>query len=108
MPMLKDVCRYIRSKNAGPFWITVDLFFKDAQAYRDHVSDPALSRDMLAPRLKTDAGQIKIIPVPTLHVIKISYPRSNPQGWRGERDMHSGQQYVSLIDLPLTDPSATG
>ncbi|MEA2725650.1 MAG: hypothetical protein QOF70_125, partial [Acetobacteraceae bacterium] len=29
MPRLGDVCRHIRSKNAGPFWITVDLFFRD-------------------------------------------------------------------------------
>ena len=32
MPRLADVCRHVRSKNAGPFWITVDLFFRDAQA----------------------------------------------------------------------------
>ncbi|MGH1560846.1 DUF4387 family protein [Caulobacter segnis] len=27
MTTVKDVCRHVRSKNAGPFWVTVDLFF---------------------------------------------------------------------------------
>jgi hypothetical protein len=34
-------------------------------------------------------------------VVKVSYPRPKPQGWQGERDMHGGQQYVSLLDLRL-------
>ena len=29
MPKLRDVCRQVRSKSAGPYWITVDLFFAD-------------------------------------------------------------------------------
>ena len=32
MPKLKDVCRYVRSKNAGPFWVTVDIFFDGEDA----------------------------------------------------------------------------
>ena len=48
MPKLRDVCRHVRSKNAGPFWITVDLFFKDEAAYRTYAADPALSPDLFA------------------------------------------------------------
>ena len=33
MPRLKEVCRYVRSKNAGPFWMTVDLFFDSDENY---------------------------------------------------------------------------
>jgi hypothetical protein len=103
MAKLRDVCRHIRSKNAGPFWITVDLFFKDAAAFEAHLHDPALSPDRLAPRFDVRASDIKVIPVPGLSTIKISYPRPQPQGWRGERDMHAGQGYVSLLDLEMSD-----
>jgi hypothetical protein len=34
-------------------------------------------------------------------MIKISYPRAAPQGGMVERDMHSGQQYVRLLDVEL-------
>ena len=30
-----------------------------------------------------------------------TYPRPNPQGWKGERDMHSGQQFTRLLELPV-------
>src|ERR1035438_1888880 len=36
LPKLKDVCRYVRSKNAGPFWVTVDLFFDSTDSYADY------------------------------------------------------------------------
>ena len=34
----------------------------------------------------------------------MSYPRAEPQGGVLERDMHSGQQYVPLLDLELEGP----
>jgi hypothetical protein len=34
-------------------------------------------------------------------MIKFSYPRAHAQGWRGERDMHSGQQFARLLDVEL-------
>jgi hypothetical protein len=34
-------------------------------------------------------------------MVKVSYPRAAPQGGMVERDMHSGQQYVRLLDLEL-------
>lgn len=106
MPKLRDLCRHIRSKNAGPFWITVDLFFKDADAFATYASDPALAPARLAERLGAPAGQIKVIPVENLKVVKISYPRPQPQGWRNERDMHAGQGYVSFLNLELSKDGA--
>ena len=33
MAALKDLARVVRSKNAGPTLLTLDVFFQDAQAY---------------------------------------------------------------------------
>ena len=41
------------------------------------------------------------IEAPDLSVIKFSYPRAVPQAGVTERDMHSGQQYVSLLDCDV-------
>ena len=106
MPKLKEVCRHVRSKNAGPFWITVDLFFKDAAAYAAHAGDPVLSKDDLARALNAPSDGLRVIKVPALNVLKVSYPRQHPQGWSGERDMHAGQQYVSLLEIELAAPAA--
>jgi hypothetical protein len=34
MATLGDLAKLVRSKNAGPFWLTVDIMFDDAGAYR--------------------------------------------------------------------------
>jgi len=102
MPKLSDVCRYMRSKNAGPFWITVDLFFKDGDAFDRHVQSAELTPEALAPVLGARADQIGCYRVQNLAVLKISYPRKDPQGGVVERDLHGGQQYARLVDLNLS------
>ena len=101
VPKLKDVCRYIRSKNAGPFWVTVDLFFDSPETYRKHHDDPAISAHAIAGIYGVDAALVKRFPVQSLNMVKISYPRTTPQGGVHERDMHSGQQFVPLLELQL-------
>lgn len=48
MARLKDVCRYIRSKNAGPFWITLDLFFDGEESYARYRDTPTRSPEAVA------------------------------------------------------------
>ena len=101
MPRLGEVCRHIRSKNAGPFWVTVDLFFDGEENFRRYCDSPALGPALFERLFGTDPALVKRIPVDTLHMIKISYPRPQPQGWMRERDMHAGQQFARLRDVEL-------
>lgn len=101
MPKVTQVCRQVRSKNAGPFWITVDLFFRDAEAFAHYADDAALQPDAIATLFGVEAAKVKRFLVPQLCVLKLSYPRSTPQGGAVERDMHGGQQYVRLLDVEL-------
>lgn len=101
MAKLSQVCRHIRSKNAGPFWVTFDLFFDGEENFRRYRDAPALGAELFGSLYGIDSGQIKRVPVDRLQMIKISFPRLHPQGWRGERDMHSGQQFVRLLDVEV-------
>ena len=101
MPKLKEVCRYVRSKNAGPFWVTVDLFFDSADSYEQYHADTAISVENIAAIFGVDQAHVKRFDVKSLNMVKISYPRTKPQGGVLERDMHSGQQFVPLLDLQL-------
>lgn len=103
MTRVKDVCRQVRSKNAGPFWVTIDLFFDGPESFDRYAASPALSSERIAALFGTTAELVKHYPVPALSVLKISYPRATPQGGMVERDMHSGQQYVRLLDVVLPD-----
>ena len=101
MPKLRDVCRHVRSKNAGPYWITVDLFFPDRAALQQHAGSPVLANVAIGRLFDVDASRVKRFIVPELAVLKLSFPRRLPQGGVTERDMHGGQQYVRLLDLEL-------
>jgi hypothetical protein len=102
MPKLREVCRYIRSKNAGPFWVTIDLFFKDEESFRKYYASEAISPPRIAEAYGVDAALVKYFAVDNLNVVKISFPRKTPQGGVVERDMHQGQQYVRLLSIELT------
>jgi hypothetical protein len=101
MPKLNEVCRYVRSKNAGPFWVTVDLFFDGAENYRRYYDSPAIGTEPVARLFEADPAQVRRFAVDPINVVKISYPRRSPQGGVLERDMHSGQQFVRLLEIEL-------
>jgi Domain of unknown function (DUF4387) len=101
------VCSHVRSKNAGPFWITVDLFFADEAAYRRYHDDPGIGAEAFAALYGVDAALVKRFPVEQLNVVKVSYPRPQPQGGVVERDMHAGQQFAILLDAELSASRAS-
>jgi hypothetical protein len=103
MTALRDVCRHIRSKNAGPFWVTIDLFFKDSRSYQAYRDSDALAPAIFAELYGTDPRWVKRFAIDRLLTVKISFVRASAQGGMIERDMHAGQQYVRLLDLEL-DP----
>ena len=101
MPSVQQICRHVRSKNAGPFWITLDLSFSDMQSFDRYAGSPALQPAAIAALFDVDVSLVKRFVIPDLLVLKISYPRQRPQGGALERDMHGGQQYVRLLDMEL-------
>ena len=101
MPKLSDVCAHVRSKNAGPFWITLDLWFPDDASFQRYAAAPQLQPDAVAALYGVQKEQVKFFTLPDLRVVKISYPRRQPQGGALERDTHGGQQFVRLLDVEL-------
>jgi hypothetical protein len=103
MTKVQDVCRYVRSKNAGPFWVTIDLFFDGPDSYARFHDSPVLSAASIGAIYGVDARNVRRFEVAELNVVKLSYARPHPQGGMIERDMHSGQQYVRLLDIELSE-----
>lgn len=101
MSTVKDVCSHLRSKNAGPFWVTIDFFFRDADAFAKYAESPKLGPALFERIYGADPALVKRYPVGSLNMVKISYARTSAQGGEVERDMHAGQQYVRLLDIEL-------
>jgi hypothetical protein len=101
MATVKEVCHHVRSKNAGPYWVTFDLFFDGPENFTKYSQSPVLGPDLLHRLFGADPAHVKRFPVPNLNMVKISYARATPQGGEVERDMHCGQQFVRLLDVQL-------
>lgn len=101
MATVQQVCHHIRSKNAGPFWVTVDFFFDGAENFERYHGSAAIGPQAIAHAFGVDPALVQHHPVSSLNVLKVSYPRTSAQGGIVERDMHSGQQCVRLLGIEL-------
>ncbi|MGW4873175.1 DUF4387 domain-containing protein [Streptomyces chartreusis] len=98
---LADLAHEIRSKNAGPFWVTMELFMRDADGYRIAADESFLNERTVARLYDVDEEGIQIFRIPSLNVVKISFPRPVSQASLFDRDIHSGQHHVPLAVLPV-------
>jgi len=104
---LGELARLIRSKNAGPFWMTIDAFFAGAADFHRAAASPLTDPLAIARLYGVPAGAVQVFLLDQLNAIKISVPRPVVQGAVDDADLHAGQQYVPLlpIEIPPEDPS---
>ena len=53
MKTVGELARYIRSKNAGPFWITMDIFFDDDSSFEQVSNSESITPRALSGILDT-------------------------------------------------------
>ncbi len=99
MAILGEKVSKIRSKNAGPFWITVDVFCGSREVF-DEVRE-RLSNATVSQLTSVDASLIKRFEIESLSVLKFSFPRIEVQGSRFDRDMHGAQIATLFSELEL-------
>jgi hypothetical protein len=91
---LGELALEVRSKNAGPFWMTLEAFMPDEQTYR--IADALITTELISELYRVAPASLQIFRIPDLHVIKVSFPRPIVQGSLHDRDMHAGQHHVPL------------
>lgn len=100
-PTIGDVAELVRSKNAGPFWQTLDVFLPDDDSYRLVSESTALNESAISEMYRVPVEEVTIYRLPGIRVVKVSFPRPAPQGGIRDRDMHAGQQHVPLAQVRL-------
>ncbi|MFD6447355.1 DUF4387 domain-containing protein [Promicromonospora sp. NPDC060204] len=103
---IADLAHEVRSKNAGPFWVTMELFMRDAAGYRVVADEEFVNEDVVAGLYGVEASTVRIFRIPSLDVVKISFPRPVSQGSLRDRDVHAGQHHVPLALLRVPEGAA--
>lgn len=100
MARLDNIAESVRSKNAGPFWITIDIRCGDPERFR--AVGAALTTELAASCCGVAPDRIKRFDIAELSVVKFSVRRPVPQGALTDRDMHGAQpaNLFAELDLP--------
>ena len=99
MRRLSDRVLKVRSKNAGPFWVTIDVFCGTSDVFEQMRLE--LRSEIVAALFQQPTQLIKRFDIADLNVIKFSFPRPVAQGARTDRDMHGAQWAILLAELPV-------
>jgi hypothetical protein len=98
---LTELASVIRSKNAGPLHVTLDLMFPGLEAYERAVASPQLSADAVARLYGVAPATVNVIPYPAAFAIKIVLDRPIVAGTPGDRDVYGAQQHKPLLGIEL-------
>jgi hypothetical protein len=94
---LGDLALEVRSKNAGPFWMTLEAFMPDEHTYR--IAARLITAKLISDLYQVVPASLQIFRIPSLNVVKVSFPRPIVQGSLHDRDMHAGQHHVPLAGV---------
>ena len=104
MKTLMDIAKVVRSKNAGPFSITLDVLFDSEEMYRLVKEKNFLSRERIAGLYHLTAEDItEVVYFDQAWGIKVTYNRKISSGTIGDRDVYGAQQHAPLITLPVEE-----
>ena len=99
MKKLIEYTKILRSKNAGPLFITFDLIFNNSEDML-YVKD-RLTKEAVSKAYGVTTEKIDIISYEVVNSIKITFPRKNISGSLADDDIYGCQQHVPLSNIEI-------
>lgn len=101
MTALRDLATVIRSKNAGPTLLTLDLFFRDETGYARAAASPALTVAAVAGLYGQPSAAVQRYALPQIQALKFTLPRRVCAGAPGDGDVYGAQQHGPLLAVEV-------
>ena len=99
MKKLVDYTKILRSKNAGPLFVTFDLIFSGSEEM-DYVLEHLKKSDVAA-AYGIGEDEVDIIAYRVVSSIKITFPRKNISGCLCDSDIYGCQMHMPLANIKL-------
>lgn len=104
---LTDLAAVIRSKNAGPYELTLDIMFKREADYLFLKDTGFFTRDLFARLYGVHPDQvISVVHFDPAAAVKATLVRPLVSGAIGDTDIYGAQQHAPLLDLQVPAPDA--
>ena len=101
MIRLIDIADVLRSKNAGPLFVTFDIMFGNKQAFDRVKNSGVLTPDLIGSIYEVDPADVSIITYDIVTSIKITIPRKDISGSLSDTDVYGCQQQVPLSNIMI-------
>jgi hypothetical protein len=101
MPLIREIARVCKSKNAGPFELTIDVVFDDAETFRKVKATGVLGRELFAQLYHVPSERVLFTPYDAAFAFKATLPRLVPAGEFGDTDVYGCQQHAPLLDVEI-------
>ena len=98
---LYDMAMVCRSKNAGPFQVTIDLMFDSPERYHAVLNSPSFTVEAVSKLYHADPETVVIKPFERILTIKVVLARSCSSGSALDSDVYGSQQHFPLGDLEI-------
>ena len=97
---IQDVASVIRSKNSGPYELTMDIIFKDWDVFDKVCEAKTITPELVAKLYKIDESKVmKIVEFKPAKAIKITIERPYCSGAICETDVYGAQQHAPLFGI---------
>jgi hypothetical protein len=102
MKKLTELARYIRSKNAGPFLLSLDIVFDNAENYRRVIQSNVITPSFIASLYRIPEQDVhSIISYDPAKALKITIRRQKEIGAFGDSDIYGAQQHAPLLTIKI-------
>ncbi|WP_184382466.1 DUF4387 domain-containing protein [Roseococcus suduntuyensis] len=101
MPRIRDIAQVCKSKNAGPFLVTIDVLFEDAAVYRQVKATGVLNAALFARLYGVPEEKVLFTPYDAALAFKATLPRLVPAGDFGDTDVYGAQQHAPLLEVEI-------
>ncbi len=103
MPTISEIAKVCKSKNAGPFALTIDVVFDSPELYQRVKATGVLGPALFARLYGVRPDQVLFTPYDAASAFKATLPRLLPSGEVGDTDVYGCQQHAPLlgVEIPL-------
>ena len=104
---IASLATMIRSKNAGPFQLTVDFLFGDRDAFDRVVRAEVITREVVAELYGLPLERVRDVRAwASALAVKVTLDRDVSAGAPGDLDCYGAQQHAPLLAIRVPDLTA--
>ncbi len=101
MALIRELASVCKSKNAGPFELTIDVVFGSDETYQRVKATGVLGPALFARLYNVAEQDVLFTPYDAAFAFKATLPRLVPAGDFGDTDVYGCQQHAPLLDVDL-------